>query len=410
MDKEQGKIWYERALFYATQGSKANAEKAYSIARNYDPSLPPLPRFRNHTTLRTMEYICVIAAMLFVAWLIYLLTFHSSSKADADFIPWSITLRGAPTDVAAPAGLESGEGTHATLRQSGMESAIYTRQYRAINTGSNATSAPVATGVTAPIAQENAGDDEASGVAQNLETFTVLRNALYYYTSDRTKFPAELTELVNAGYLEEIPVEPISGLNRVSKSFTGQGGWVYCPPKALIPEKTCEQVETSLYPNRGSLTRYAFLPQTLRVNLAKAKMTLFEGIMPRKSWPVSSGAQATPTPEGKFRIIEKEALANGKANAYGTRWLKLGKSFPVRANVNPKGSSGNQQGPLIPGTTSEADGSTDVLASRGIGIHGTTDNAQVGSPVTNGCIRMRNTDVEELYRLIPNGVRVWIDR
>lgn len=435
MDKEQGQIWYERAQFYATTGSKANAEKAYSIARNYDPTLPPLPKFRNHAALKTLEYVCLIVGILFLAWLVYLLAGHPPGKAGLGFKPWSITLRGSPTDVAEPAGLEPGKGTQAVIRQSGTESALYTRQYQAIknttsgespvhdssDSGTTApgllvSNTPNTTGtLVSPVGATASTSPRVTGqITQeetpNLETFTLLRNALYYYTSDRTEFPDTLKELVSAGYLDAIPVEPVSGLNRVSKSFTGRGGWVYCPPPALIPAKTCEQIEMSLYPNHGTLTRYPFLPQTLRVNLSKAKMILFEGITPRKSWPVSFGAQASPTPEGKFRIIEKEALTGGIASTYGTRWLQLGERYPVGADVNPSGRLGNQNGSLIPDNTSPTDGSTDSLASRGIGIHGTDGNAAVGLPITNGCVRMRNTDVEELYRLVPNGVRVWIDR
>lgn len=35
--------------------------------------------------------------------------------------------------------------------------------------------------------------------------------------------------------------------------------------------------------------------------------------------------------------------------------------------------------------------------SRGIYIHGAPDDAQMGQPGSNGCIRMRNSDIVELY-------------
>ena len=42
------------------------------------------------------------------------------------------------------------------------------------------------------------------------------------------------------------------------------------------------------------------------------------------------------------------------------------------------------------------------------GIHGTTDPASIGKPVTQGCVRLNNADVEELYTLLPIGTQVTI--
>ena len=44
----------------------------------------------------------------------------------------------------------------------------------------------------------------------------------------------------------------------------------------------------------------------------------------------------------------------------------------------------------------------------GYGIHGTIHPDQIGQPVSAGCVRMLNTDVEELYDLIPEGTKVSI--
>lgn len=42
------------------------------------------------------------------------------------------------------------------------------------------------------------------------------------------------------------------------------------------------------------------------------------------------------------------------------------------------------------------------------GIHGTTDPDSIGRQATAGCVRMRNSDVEELYAIIPEGTHVTI--
>jgi LysM repeat protein len=44
----------------------------------------------------------------------------------------------------------------------------------------------------------------------------------------------------------------------------------------------------------------------------------------------------------------------------------------------------------------------------GFGIHGTPDETTVTRSLSNGCIRMRNADVEMLYHLVPSGTRVCI--
>ena len=98
-----------------------------------------------------------------------------------------------------------------------------------------------------------------------------------------------------------------------------------------------------------------------------------------KEYPVALGAPATPTPEGRF-ILDNNKMINpdwyspeGRVyrfgepeNILGTRWLGF----------------------------KEADG------RRGFGIHGTSDPASVGTDASNGCIRMNNADVEEVFSML----------
>jgi lipoprotein-anchoring transpeptidase ErfK/SrfK len=41
-----------------------------------------------------------------------------------------------------------------------------------------------------------------------------------------------------------------------------------------------------------------------------------------------------------------------------------------------------------------------------LGFHGTNDAASVGRRVSEGCIRLRNPDVERLYEILPLGAEV----
>lgn len=90
------------------------------------------------------------------------------------------------------------------------------------------------------------------------------------------------------------------------------------------------------------------------------------------------------TPEGKFTIHGKvidpiwerkgyEPIQPGDPrNVLGSRWMKL----------------------------APAEGT--VMVGSGYGIHGTTQPDSVGTPASQGCIRMRNGEVEELFDIIPD--------
>lgn len=43
-----------------------------------------------------------------------------------------------------------------------------------------------------------------------------------------------------------------------------------------------------------------------------------------------------------------------------------------------------------------------------VGMHGTNEPSSVGKPVTHGCMRLYDRDIEWLYRMIPIGTRVYI--
>ncbi|MFH1856107.1 MAG: L,D-transpeptidase family protein [Candidatus Omnitrophota bacterium] len=48
------------------------------------------------------------------------------------------------------------------------------------------------------------------------------------------------------------------------------------------------------------------------------------------------------------------------------------------------------------------------LSEKSYGIHGTTDPNSIGKQATQGCVRMHNKDVEELYSILPVGTEVTI--
>lgn len=87
-----------------------------------------------------------------------------------------------------------------------------------------------------------------------------------------------------------------------------------------------------------------------------------------KKYPISAGVSTLPSPVGLWKIVEKGDWGEG----FGGRWMGL--------NV-PWGK---------------------------YGIHGTTFDEHIGSVASHGCIRMYNSDVKELYSIVPVGTAVVI--
>ncbi|WIF95525.1 L,D-transpeptidase family protein [Caminicella sporogenes] len=87
-----------------------------------------------------------------------------------------------------------------------------------------------------------------------------------------------------------------------------------------------------------------------------------------KKYIIASGKPSTPSPIGNFIIINKRKWGGG----FGTRWMGL--------NV-PWGK---------------------------YGIHGTNRPESIGFAASHGCIRMKNKDIEELYKIIKVGTPVTI--
>ncbi len=48
------------------------------------------------------------------------------------------------------------------------------------------------------------------------------------------------------------------------------------------------------------------------------------------------------------------------------------------------------------------------ITTQGYGIHGNNDESTIGRQITAGCVRMRNSEVEELYDIVPIGTQVII--
>jgi len=110
-------------------------------------------------------------------------------------------------------------------------------------------------------------------------------------------------------------------------------------------------------------------------------LTLRSGQDIVKTYRVSTGKNSC-TPVGTFKIINKIVdppwykepgvviAASDPKNVLGSRWLGISKPS--------------------------------------YGIHGTIQPESIGQSVTEGCVRMKNSEVEELYDIVPEGTEVVI--
>lgn len=101
-------------------------------------------------------------------------------------------------------------------------------------------------------------------------------------------------------------------------------------------------------------------------------------------YPVATGKSVELTPEGEFTVTVK---------AIDPYYRK--KNIPGGAPNNPLGSR------WIGFDARGTDGRT-------YGIHGNHQPSSIGSYITEGCIRMYEQDVQELYEHVPLGTKVLI--
>ncbi len=106
------------------------------------------------------------------------------------------------------------------------------------------------------------------------------------------------------------------------------------------------------------------------VSTNKHQLKLYDGKRLLKVYPIAVGKMLTPTPSGRYTIINKQH--NPPRRVFGVLWMGLSKPH--------------------------------------YGIHGTNNPSSIGKNVSHGCIRMHNHDVIELSSMVPIGTSVYIHK
>jgi hypothetical protein len=124
----------------------------------------------------------------------------------------------------------------------------------------------------------------------------------------------------------------------------------------------------------------------IAINKSKRILTLYEGMNILKKYPIAIGNPSTLTPDGKFTIVSK---------VIDPDWGGGGYTDPVKGGV-PENPLGHRWMGLS------------YKSGDDLGIHGNNSPYSIGKNISHGCIRMINSDVEELFEIIPKSSKVWL--
>lgn len=128
-------------------------------------------------------------------------------------------------------------------------------------------------------------------------------------------------------------------------------------------------------PRENNSTRQARQPREVLVSISDRKLAVLENGQVLRIFDVAVGAHVSPSPIGEFQIVSRVA---------NPTYYHAGKVIPAGA--------GNPIGPRWLG-----------LSKKGYGIHGTNDPNSIGRAASHGCIRLRNSDIKQLYSMLAVG-------
>jgi len=132
------------------------------------------------------------------------------------------------------------------------------------------------------------------------------------------------------------------------------------------------------------------LGKTIVVRVDRNTLYLYDGFQVERTWSVATAKPGYTTPNGDWTIYNKAE----NPTWYNPALDSWGADLPA---VIP-GGPGNPMGTRA----------LYITAPGLIRIHGTTSDDSIGRYASHGCIRMHNSEIEQLYPLVPIGTHVII--
>ena len=126
------------------------------------------------------------------------------------------------------------------------------------------------------------------------------------------------------------------------------------------------------------------------VHINENKLYLYKNHKLTRTFPVATGQSKYPTPTGRYSVTLKRYL-------------------PTWYNPHDEWSK-NEPATIPPGPGNPLGLRALNLSAPGIRIHGTPSDYSIGYNASHGCIRMHNSDVLQLYPLVPTGTTVFLER
>ena len=201
------------------------------------------------------------------------------------------------------------------------------------------------------------------------ETATVVRSALYQFVRKNGYLPKDLGDLNQPfpnNYLTELPKDPYQLKNAATLAPSGDGGWLFSLKEVPLKGELVSAVKDAIKPNIIYNRDIPFSPLYISIDKENHTLAVISGDKIIRSYSVALGKGGT-TPEGDFfiskKIMNPDKIIPESDNVYGTRAMEL-------SNVD-------------------------------LAIHGTNTPASIGKEVSHGCIRLSNSDMEDLYAVTP---------
>jgi lipoprotein-anchoring transpeptidase ErfK/SrfK len=150
--------------------------------------------------------------------------------------------------------------------------------------------------------------------------------------------------------------------------------------KIIVPPVKASQPKVSA----ASLRKQHY--KVLTVNRTTHTLRIFKNFKLEKKYSVAVGMQGLDTPAGTYTINDKQE--NPSWHVPMSAW------------------AGSLAGTVVPPGPSNPIKARWMGFFDGAGIHGTSDDASIGSNASHGCVRMHVSDVIDLYPRVPVGTTI----
>lgn len=144
----------------------------------------------------------------------------------------------------------------------------------------------------------------------------------------------------------------------------------------------------TVQPKTTTANLAAEYPTVITVSRSAKRLYLFKDLKLVRTFTVAVGMAGLETPAGLYTIYDKQV---------NPTW-----------HVPKSAWAGDLAGKSIPPGPSNPIKARWMGVAAGAGIHGTSDDASLGSAASHGCIRMNVGDVIWLYDRVPYGTKVFI--